>query len=132
MAPKKLFCGNTHSLAQCRDNKYITLPTYLVSNFTCNDNNNNATQDDVVLKMGWEFCPGTVIVLTWVDLIHEHGSAYWFSILCVFVHSIIDVLNQLVANLDVFAADAWVQVPHTCKAPGTIWNNYHNDCGTMA
>ena len=78
----------------------MALPTYLLSNF-------NATQDGVVWKMGWEILLWNYNSFTWVDLIHEHGSAYWLSILCVFVHGIIDVLNQLIANLDVFAADAW-------------------------
>ena len=46
-----------------------------------------------------------VLSFTWFDFIHEQRPAYGLSASTIFVHGIINILDQLVTDLDVLAAD---------------------------
>ena len=59
---------------------------------------------DIFKKM--LFLQGSSFV-TRFDLIHKHGSTDRLPAQCVFIHGVIDVLNQPVSELDVLAADGW-------------------------
>lgn len=55
-----------------------------------------------------------VLSFTWFDFIHEQRPAYGLSASTIFVHGIINILDQLVTDLDVLAADCgygfWIPV----------------------
>ena len=55
-----------------------------------------------------------MVSFTWFDLIHKQWSADGLSAQTVLVHSIINVLDQLVADFDVLSADGryglWIPV----------------------
>ena len=46
-----------------------------------------------------------LLSFTWFDFIHEQRPAYGLSASTIFVHGIINILDQLVTDLDVLAAD---------------------------
>ena len=55
----------------------------------------------------------TVLSFTWFDFIHEQWPADGLSAPTILVHGIINILDQLVTDLDVLAADCgyWFWIP---------------------